>query len=321
MTDVLVFAPSPLLTITVEQLHEHPEVHLHAGGQGFWLARMLNALGTQVRLCGTFGGETGAVVRALIEREGVEVRAVEVDAPNGVYVHDRRNGERTPIVEERPVGLTRHDVDSFYNAALVEGLEADVCVLGGPGKDMPFPNDVYARLAADWRSNGHRVVADLGGPPLAAVLDAGLDVLKVSSVELVQDGFADDEDDDAVLAALPRLHQGATAVVVSRADRPAMLSVDDEVLEVPGPTVRVVDEHGGGDALTAGLVAGMAQGLDLRQAVRLGVAAGSLNVTRHGLATGSVEDILRMTDQIQLNPLRRTTTPSVSLDELAQVKA
>jgi hypothetical protein len=40
---VLVFAPAPLLTITIERRGEDPDVHLHAGGQGFWLARMIHA--------------------------------------------------------------------------------------------------------------------------------------------------------------------------------------------------------------------------------------------------------------------------------------
>jgi len=315
----LVFAPAPLLTITVERRGEDNEVHLHAGGQGFWLARMIRALGTDVRLCGSFGGETGAVVRTLIEREGVDVRAVEVEAANGAYVHDRRNGERVVVAEERPAQLSRHDMDTLYNAALMEGLEADVCVLGGPGKDAPVPTDVFARLAADLRANGKTVVADLAGEPLSAALEGGLDVLKVSSVELVEDGLAAGDDDASLLAALPRLHVGATAVVVSRADKPALISVADEVLEVRAPTVHAVDEHGGGDALTAGIVAGLAQGLDLRHAVRLGVAAGSLNVTRHGLATGSLEDILRMTELVSLHALTQETT-SVSLDELASVE-
>lgn len=37
---VAVFAPSPLLTVTIEAGAERPEVHLHAGGQGFWVARL-----------------------------------------------------------------------------------------------------------------------------------------------------------------------------------------------------------------------------------------------------------------------------------------
>ncbi|HEX9999682.1 MAG TPA: phosphofructokinase, partial [Actinoplanes sp.] len=32
----MVFAPAPQLTVTIEQQHEDPELHVHPGGQGIW---------------------------------------------------------------------------------------------------------------------------------------------------------------------------------------------------------------------------------------------------------------------------------------------
>ena len=49
------FAPSPLLTITIEPGADRPEVHLHAGGQGFWVARLAATLGPEVTLCSALG--------------------------------------------------------------------------------------------------------------------------------------------------------------------------------------------------------------------------------------------------------------------------
>jgi hypothetical protein len=41
-----VFAPSPIVTVTVEEATAGgPEIHFHAGGQGFWVARMAARLG------------------------------------------------------------------------------------------------------------------------------------------------------------------------------------------------------------------------------------------------------------------------------------
>ncbi len=94
---VLVFAPSPFLTVTIERRGSEAEVHIHAGGQGFWVARMVSTLGAQVTLCGCFGGEAGVLLRVLIEREGVDVVAVTAEAGNAAYVHDRRGGEREAV--------------------------------------------------------------------------------------------------------------------------------------------------------------------------------------------------------------------------------
>ena len=61
---IVVFAPSPLLTITVEAAGTpRQEIHLHAGGQGFWVARMAALLGARVSLCCALGGESGAVLQ------------------------------------------------------------------------------------------------------------------------------------------------------------------------------------------------------------------------------------------------------------------
>ncbi len=131
---VFVFAPDPLLTVTVEAGPEGDEIHLHAGGQRFWIARMASALGAEVTLGGPFGGESGAVVRHLIADAGLRVSAVDVAGTNGACMHDRRGGERLELAAMRPDALSRHDVDDFYGTALAGGLEAGVTVgAGRPG--------------------------------------------------------------------------------------------------------------------------------------------------------------------------------------------
>lgn len=69
MPQACVFTPVPMLTVTVEEADTGTELHLHAGGQGFWIARLLAELGVDVTLCATFGGETGRVVRCLLADE------------------------------------------------------------------------------------------------------------------------------------------------------------------------------------------------------------------------------------------------------------
>ena len=82
---VAVFAPSPLLTITIEPTTgDRPEVHLHAGGQGFWVARLAATLAADVVLACSLGGEPGQVLRGLIEALPLTLRAADARAPNGV---------------------------------------------------------------------------------------------------------------------------------------------------------------------------------------------------------------------------------------------
>ena len=119
---VVVFAPAPSLTITFEQRGDRADVHLHAGGQGFWIARLVAALRVPVTLVGSFGGETGAVLVPLIEREGVTVRRTGMEGANATYVHDRRSGELETVLEAPADSLSRHEVDELYGTTVVEAL-------------------------------------------------------------------------------------------------------------------------------------------------------------------------------------------------------
>ena len=294
---VMVFAPAPQLTVTLEKLDDTDELHLHAGGQGIWQARLIAALGAPVTLCGVLGGEVGRMLQPLIEAEGFSLRAVWQAAANGWYVHDRRGGERKVVAESVGEPLGRHEMDELYGLALAEGLRAEFTVLSGPADPGIVPADAYRRLAADLSGNGRRVAADLSGEHLAAVVQGKPYFVKVSHSEL----GADAGDTAGLTEALWRLRaDGAGAVVVSRAELPALALVKDDVLEVRMPRLEVADSRGAGDSMTAAVVAVLAQGGELRDAIRAGAAAGAVNVTRHGLGTGRIDAIRELANRVRL---------------------
>lgn len=327
-TTAVVFAPLPLLTVTVEERGEQSDIHIHAGGQGVWQARMINALGMPVTLCGLFGGETGRVLQQLIADEGIAVRAVEGVSRNGAYIHDRRAGARVVWAEMQGDALSRHELDELHNLVLVEGLDAKACLLSGPAEPSTVPSQVYRRLARDLSGDGRHIVADLSGEDLSAVLDGGADVIKVSHEELLADGRVDSESVDDLVAAMRQLRSsGAELVVVSRAAEPALAMIYDDIYVVAMPQFEPADPRGAGDSMTAGITAALARGEEFDFAVRLGAAAGALNVTRFGLGTGDGGAVVRLMAHIRLHHLARgdaadvqspTSRPRIATpDELA----
>jgi 1-phosphofructokinase len=299
---VCVLAVTPQLTVTIEPGADgRTEVHLHAGGQGLWLARMARSLGAEVVVCGPFGGEAGDVVEHLARMERLEVRAVPNPAGNGVYVHDRRPGERTELARMEPVALGRHAVDDLYGTVLVEALDADVVAIAGGEPAGTVPAGFFARLAEDLRSSGRQVVADLSGEAARAVIGPGVDVLKMSHTEMLGAGLADGDGMGDLLAGARRLLVGGvSAVVVSREAEPTILVSDDVAVEVRAPRVTTVDPRGAGDSMSAGIAVGLGRGMSLAEAVRLGAAAGALNVTRRGLGTGRREQIERFAREVTI---------------------
>lgn len=300
----VVFAPSVLLTVTVEDGPDGDEIHLHAGGQGWWIARMVAELGPTTTLVGPFGGESGSVLSGLVSSGPVRLHATTAAGANGTYVHDRRSGDREVVADVAPARLTRHEVDELFGAALVDGLEHDVTVLAGPGLTPPVPDDLYSRLAHDLRANGRTVVADLSGRTLDCALSGGVTVLKVSAEELEREGHAEGQSMRQVVGAMERLRaDGADNVVVTLAGDGLVGILDDVPVRVTSPAVSAVEHRGAGDSFTAGVAAALARGEDLRDAVRLATAAGALNVTRRGLGTGARHEIERLATQIEVKPL------------------
>jgi 1-phosphofructokinase len=82
--------------------------------------------------------------------------------------------------------------------------------------------------------------------------------------------------------------------VVTRADQPTLASIDGRRLRVSPPTLEAVEPKGGGDSYTAAMAAAVAHGRTLVEALELGAAAGALNVTRRGLASGRQDLIERL---------------------------
>lgn len=299
-----IIGPLLYLTVTVEvEAGDVERVHLHPGGQGFWVARMLQVLGCDHRLVSPIGGEAGTVLTALLPDWGIEFDVIQTSINTPTQIHDRRSGERVELVAVETPQLNRHEADDLYGAALQAGLRSGAVVLTSAGDTM-LPDEAYCRLIKDFNANGTRVFCDLHGDALVNALEGGdLEVLKISEDDLIADGWEMGSESQAIDAAKALVARGAHTVVLSRAESPAVACIDGRVVRITPPPVTEVDHRGAGDSMTAGIVVGRLRGLDEIDAIRLGAAAGTGNVTRHGLGSGDPDLIAELAELVKIEDI------------------
>ncbi len=237
--NVVVFGPSPMLSVTVEAIPVEAvdDIHLHAAGQGVWVARMAAELGADALLCGYIGGESGTVLRPLLEQMPFELRLVETGGASGCYLHDRRSGEREPLARapgRHPPG-TRSTSSSRSPCAAA--LDADVLAVCGAFPAEAMPLEIYGNLVADVRANGTPVVVDLSPPRLDSALEGKPDLVKINDWELASyiSAARSTRRSGCGPAAERLLDAGAGAVIITRAEEPALVMRGDEAWELVPP--------------------------------------------------------------------------------------
>jgi len=304
---VAVFGPDSLLSITIEAQGSADDLHVHAAGQGVWVARMAAELGASPVLCSFLGGETGATLLPLLEGLG-ETRIARTGGPSGGYVIDRRGGERRLIAATQRPAPQRHEIDDLVAGTIAAALGSAATVVCNPYPADGLPEEVYEVLVGDLRAAGLPVLVDLSSPRLERTLPYGPDLVKLNDWELAE-YVSGPVDGPRLLEAARRLcAAGARVVVVTRGEAPiVVLPADDEPFEIVPPRFPHGHREGCGDAMMGAIAAAWTRGLPLREALVLGAAAGSVNFLRHGLGTGKRGTIEELAGRIAVRPLMADT--------------
>lgn len=257
------------------------------GGKGIDAARTLRELGIPCTALGFLAGFTGDYIEQGLREAGCGtafIRLAEGFSRINVTIHGQEESGlcgRGPEVPREAAGALLEQLDGLKSG--------DLLILSG---NVPptLPKDFYEKILRRLEGRGVMVMADVSGETLLRVLRYRPFLVKPNRQELEEaEGrrlFMREE----VLEAGRRLREkGAENVLVSAAAEGAMLFSGDEVLHGAAPRGTALRLEGAGDAMLAGFAAGWLQTGSKREALRLGIAAGSASVLcRAGAARGEV---------------------------------
>lgn len=267
------------------------------GGGGINVARVVKILGGDALAVYPAGGPFGDLLRRALDDIGLAHLPVAIagDTRESFTVNEQQTGLQYRFVLPGP---PLSEQERLGCLAALRGLHPapGYLVVSGsypPGVAAAFFDELLelaARVAA-------RLVVDLSGEPLAyAAQRGGAYLIKPSLNELTSLMGRPLENEAQQEAALRELIQrgAAQVIVLSLGAQGALVACGDRLERVPSPSVPVVSAVGAGDSMLGAIVHALAQGRELGEAVRYGVAAGAATVMRPGTQLCLREDVERL---------------------------
>lgn len=269
---------------------------MEPGGGGINVARVLHTLGAETIAVFPSGGPAGATIETLLRAEGVPIVAVPIAGATreSFTVDEGETGAQYRFVLPGPT-LESGECDAVMAALRTLAVAPAVIVASGsvpPG----VPGAIFHALAALARETGARLVIDTSGAALAACEGARAFLIKPSLrelEELVGHPLPDAAAEEA--AARTMIARGfAEIVVVSLAERGAVLVSADRTLRMPAIEVPAGSAVGAGDSMTAALALAFAEGRSPEDALRYGIAAGAAALLTPGTELVRRSDVERL---------------------------
>ncbi|HEY5853358.1 MAG TPA: 1-phosphofructokinase [Aldersonia sp.] len=243
-------------TLVVGSVNRSPRSWSEPSGKGVNVALALHRYRERVRAILPAGGSVGAQLLQMLATADLDTVVVPIagEVRSNISL-TRPDGTVTKVNEAGPV-IADDEVDRLLAAVSADIAAASWLVCGG---SLPAgaPTDLYARLTDLARAHGVSVVVDSSGPPLAASLPAGPDLVKPNTHELAElVGHPLHTLGEVVDAAQEVRRRGAGAVLASLGADGAVLVDRDGALHGEAPVETVVSTVGAGDAMLAGYLAG-----------------------------------------------------------------
>lgn len=302
---VLTVTLNPALDISMSVDQLVPDRKLRApgsrrepGGGGVNVSRVLGRLGVPNVSVVVAGGAVGIELLTRMRSEGLQVVecTIESDTRESFAITETATARQYRISTPGP---TLRNVDGLRPQILAALGSARIAVLSG--SVPPGTPDDFLGTTIDALPSGTTAIVDTSGPALAWVARHSPAVIKPSQRELAElVGWEPVTPEQIEAAAREVLDLGRLrAVVASRGPSGALLARRDATPRwFRPPAVRPLSTVGAGDSMVAGVAAALADGRDLDDAVRVGVAAGTAAVLTPGSELCAPADVTRFVGQV-----------------------
>jgi 1-phosphofructokinase/tagatose 6-phosphate kinase len=263
-----------------------------ASGKGINVTRVLTQLDERAVHVTQTGGSVAERFLALAEADQLDVRPVEADIEirNCYTLLDAGAGTTTELVE---AGHTAPPELETAIRGAVSRLLGDAKTLVLTGSKAPgFSKRLYPDLVEQARGQGVYVALDVRGDDLVYSLPYTPDLVKINVSEfsltfldtMLPEETASQQLPTKLLDKAIELSNSGSNIVLTNGKEPTILIQDGQIEYHPVIPAEPVNAIGCGDAVTAGILAGIQRGMTLQEALQLGhdCAARNLGLEKPG---------------------------------------
>ncbi len=276
--------------VTIGSLNRTKNETKLPGGKGINVSQVLKRLDVDSNALGFIGGFTGDYIEQYLHALNIETEFVRVKEDSRINVKLKSVTE-TEVNAKGPT-ITREDFGSLKQK-IHELTSEDTLVLAG-SIPSTMPASTYEELVKICNENGTKFVVDAEGDLLKKVLPLKPFLIKPNHHEL-GDLFNTviTTCEEAIPYGKVLIKQGVQNVIVSLADKGAVLINKEIALIATVPKGEVKSSVGAGDSMVAGFMATLEKTKSIEEAFRFSVAAGSATAFSIGLCTREkVESLL-----------------------------
>ncbi|AJI96347.1 1-phosphofructokinase [Yersinia ruckeri] len=310
MTRIFTLTLSPSLDSATTTAKMYPEGKLRCtvpvfepGGGGINVARAVVYLGGQATAIFPIGGPTGEHLSQLLVEEGVQTETLKTQdwTRQNLHVHVDNSGEQFRFVMP---GARLNDAEFEQLMLQVQKIPTDSILVISGSLPPGISTEKLTHLIRQAKLMGLQCIVDSSGEALKACLDlGGLALVKPNHNELsALVGRPLDNPDDVRSAAQEIVQSGGSQRVVVSLGPQGALAVDREhCVQIVPPPVKKMSTVGAGDSMVGAMTLKLANGAELLDIVRFGVAAGSAATLNLGTRLCSLADTQRLHDYLCKN--------------------
>jgi len=271
------------------------------GGKGLNVASAAALAGAKVMAAGLVGGYAGKYIEAELDKRGINNRFYHLDKESRscVNIWDKEKGIQTEYLEPG-FEVTQAEFETFMEQLNPLVDQADVITVSGsiPGG---LDGTAYKRIIYMVKAKNKKVILDTSGELLCQGIEAKPTLIKPNIDEIKMLTGTNCDTKEELIAAAIRLYQsGVAIVVISLGAKGSVVVCGEGIYQARVPVIKAVNTVGCGDAMVAGLAAGLERQYDMVKTIKFASAISAASALREETGFFVKEDMESLLAKIKI---------------------